>query len=39
MASPVDEKVDSRVDDDGEVEDKSQLIEKFCRPDSRGVKY
>ena len=34
IAPPVDEKVDSRVDDGGEVVDISQLIDPFCRPGS-----
>ena len=30
--SPIDKKVDSRVDDGGEVGDISQLLDQFCWP-------
>ena len=39
IAPPVDEKVDSRVDDGGEVVDISQLIDPFCRPGSVALEY
>ena len=32
IAWPVDEKINSRIDNDGEVRDISQLVEQLCRP-------